>query len=96
MMERVTMIQLTFIVAPVPMVSRQVETVVGDIIENIAFLGGLHYFIVRITTLFTLNSPWPFLLQGQDCDVPIHACISNPCKHGGTCHLKEGDKDGFW
>lgn len=34
--------------------------------------------------------------QGQDCDVPIHACITNPCKNGGTCHLKEGEVNNFW
>ncbi|KAL7976379.1 hypothetical protein Chor_015443 [Crotalus horridus] len=33
---------------------------------------------------------------GRDCEVLIHACISNPCKEGGTCHLKEDEKDGFW
>lgn len=37
-----------------------------------------------------------FYFQGQDCAVPIHACISNPCKHGGSCHLKDVEKDGFW
>lgn len=46
--------------------------------------------------LFYLHLTHAFLLQGQDCDIPIHACISNPCKHGGTCHLKEGENDGFW
>ena len=60
-------------------------------------LVGLPQFIVLAAhTCFTLISAWPFLLQGQDCDVPIHACINNPCKHGGTCDLKEGEKDGFW
>lgn len=34
--------------------------------------------------------------QGQDCEEPIHACISNPCKNGGTCHLKDGDENTHW
>lgn len=34
--------------------------------------------------------------QGQNCDEPIHACISNPCQNGGTCHLKEGEGSNFW
>ncbi|GAA6082843.1 slit homolog 2 protein isoform X1, partial [Tachysurus ichikawai] len=32
----------------------------------------------------------PYGYKGQDCEVPIHACISNPCQNGGTCNLKDG------
>uniref|UniRef100_W5KHT0 Slit homolog 2 (Drosophila) n=1 Tax=Astyanax mexicanus TaxID=7994 RepID=W5KHT0_ASTMX len=27
---------------------------------------------------------------------PIHACISNPCQNGGTCHLKDGAENTHW
>lgn len=34
-------------------------------------------------------------LQGQNCEIPINACISFPCTNGGTCHIQPGVGDHF-
>uniref|UniRef100_A0A8C4GMC1 Slit homolog 3 (Drosophila) n=1 Tax=Dicentrarchus labrax TaxID=13489 RepID=A0A8C4GMC1_DICLA len=29
----------------------------------------------------------PYGFKGQNCEIPINACISFPCSNGGTCHI---------
>uniref|UniRef100_A0A8C6KMY4 Slit homolog 3 (Drosophila) n=1 Tax=Nothobranchius furzeri TaxID=105023 RepID=A0A8C6KMY4_NOTFU len=36
-----------------------------------------------------------FVIQGQDCEIPINACVSAPCYNGGTCHIQPGQEDLF-
>uniref|UniRef100_A0A3P9LWD9 Slit homolog 3 (Drosophila) n=1 Tax=Oryzias latipes TaxID=8090 RepID=A0A3P9LWD9_ORYLA len=37
----------------------------------------------------------PFGFKGQDCEIPINACVSFPCLNGGTCHIQSGHKEEF-
>uniref|UniRef100_A0A8C7ZC76 Slit homolog 3 (Drosophila) n=1 Tax=Oryzias sinensis TaxID=183150 RepID=A0A8C7ZC76_9TELE len=42
---------------------------------------------------YRCNCPYGF--KGQDCEIPINACVSFPCLNGGTCHIQPGHKEEF-
>ncbi|GAA6099215.1 slit homolog 3 protein [Tachysurus ichikawai] len=37
----------------------------------------------------------PFGYKGRNCEIPMNACLSQPCINGGTCHLSPG-QDGHY
>ncbi|XP_037531385.1 slit homolog 3 protein [Nematolebias whitei] len=46
--------------------------------------------IINIFSIFSTCA-----IQGQDCEIPMNACIGFPCFNGGTCHLQPSQKDHF-